>query len=119
MSTFSIRSVKINEEFAGELDAAIVRAVEINDEYQPSYGVQIENESGETLWDSEEIDEDLRSEIAAAVESADVCCPDQVCDGCIEAVKNGLDWKSELAKAVANDASERKALGIDNEKGAE
>lgn len=54
MSTYNIKSVKIKEQFEGELEAAIVRAMEINDEYQPSFGVQVESEEGETLWDSEE-----------------------------------------------------------------
>lgn len=54
MTSYTIRSVKINEEFEGTLADAIARATEINDEYQPAYGVQIDTESGETIWDSED-----------------------------------------------------------------
>lgn len=54
MTTYNITSVKHSEEFTGTIDAAIERAIEIYNEYQPAYGVQIENESEETQWDSED-----------------------------------------------------------------
>lgn len=62
MTTYQIKSVKINEEFTGELADAIARAIEINAEYQPSFGVQVESEDGETLWDSEESENQYRFE---------------------------------------------------------
>jgi hypothetical protein len=70
------------------------------------------------LYDSlhhvSEIDySDLINEISAAVEAADVCCPEQVSDACLAIAKDGGDWKAELARAKANDADERKALGIE------
>ena len=55
----------------------------------------------------------LREEISAAVEAADVCCPEQVCDACIAVAKDGGDWRAELTRAKTNDPSERRALGID------
>ena len=113
MTTYQIKSVKIKQGFEGTLDEAIDRAIEINDEYQPSFGVQVEDESGETLWDSEMTDDELISEIAEAVEAADVCAPEQVADMCMIAAKEGRDWRAELARAKANDADERKTMGID------
>lgn len=59
------------------------------------------------------ISEDLREEIVEAVEASGVCCPEQVCDACIAVAADGGDWQAELAKAVVNDKSERKALGIE------
>jgi hypothetical protein len=61
---------------------------------------------------NEDLTEETRDEIVAAVEAADVCCPEQVCDMVLSVAKVGGDWKAELAKAKANDADERKALGI-------
>lgn len=51
---YTIKSIKTAPETRETLDAAIDRAREINDEYQPSFGVQIEDAAGETVWDSEE-----------------------------------------------------------------
>lgn len=62
MTTYQIKSVKHNEEFTGELADAIARAIEINAEYQPSFGVQVEDESGDTIWDSEETENQYRFE---------------------------------------------------------
>lgn len=59
------------------------------------------------------MNDDLRNEIIEAVESADVCCPEQVCDMVLAAAQRGDDWQAELAKAKASDANERKALGVD------
>lgn len=53
-TTYQIRSIKHSEEFTGTLDMAIARAADINAEYQPAYGVQVEDAGGETQWDSEE-----------------------------------------------------------------
>ena len=49
-----ITSIKYNEDFDGTLEEAIVRATEINDEYQPAFGVSIEDANGYTLWTSDE-----------------------------------------------------------------
>ncbi len=49
-----IYSIKCEEFFHGELEDAISRAKKIDEEYQPAYGVQIEDESGNILWDSED-----------------------------------------------------------------
>lgn len=59
-----------------------------------------------------DLPEQTRDEIVAAVEAADVCCPEQVCDTVLSVAQSGGDWKAELAKAKANDADERKALGV-------
>ena len=66
-------------------------------------------------WDIFEpgISDDLREEITQAIQDADVCCEEAVCDACLAVASAGGDWRAELAKAKANDASERKALGID------
>lgn len=61
-SEYTIKSVKRTEAFLGELEDAIVRAKEINSEYSPAFGVQIENSSGETVWDSEEAAYDAQHE---------------------------------------------------------
>ena len=52
-------------------------------------------------------------EIVAAVLEADLCCPEQVCDAVLAVANAGGDWRVELAKAVANDADECIALGIE------
>jgi ABC-type cobalt transport system substrate-binding protein len=54
MTTYEIKSVKVNEQFSGSLDDAIARAKEIRDEYAPAFGVQVETASGEEVYDSEE-----------------------------------------------------------------
>jgi len=48
-----ITSIKCTEEFTGPMADAIERAQEIDAEYRPAYGVQIEDEDGNTVWDSE------------------------------------------------------------------
>ena len=53
-TTYQIRSIKYSEKFTGTLDMAIDRANEINAEYQPAYGVQVEDEDGLAVWDSED-----------------------------------------------------------------
>lgn len=53
MLDFEIVCIKIKETFVGSLENAIERAIKIQEEYQPSFGVQIEiNEK--VIWDSEE-----------------------------------------------------------------
>jgi hypothetical protein len=80
----------------------------------------LEKEDQDRCFDSlhhvSEIDySDLIDEISTAVEAADVCCPEQVSDACLAIAKNDGDWKAELARAKANDADERKALGVEAE----
>ena len=53
MAQFYITSVKQSEWFDGSLASAVARAKEIDAEHQPSYGVQVQTETG-TVWDSEE-----------------------------------------------------------------
>ena len=48
-----IISIKHIEEFTGTTEEAIARAKEINEEFQPAYGTQVEDD-GETIWDSED-----------------------------------------------------------------
>jgi hypothetical protein len=60
------------------------------------------------------ISDQLREEIVAAVSAADVCCEEQVCDAFLAVAQAGGDWKAEIAKAKANDAAERKVLGIND-----
>ena len=59
------------------------------------------------------MNDDLRNEIIEAVEAADVCCPEQVCDMVLAVAERGEDWQAELARAKAADGGERNALGID------
>lgn len=50
-----------------------------------------------------EISTELRAEIIAAVEAANVTIPEQVCDWALDAAANGRDWQAEIASAVAAD----------------
>ncbi len=113
MTTYHIRSIKHKETFVGEVDAAIARATELDKEMQPSFGTQVETEDGDIVWDSEDAMSDVLYEIAQAVEAADVCCPVQVVDMCMIAHRNGMSWRDELARAKAEDADERRAMGIE------
>lgn len=54
---YTIKSIKTAAETRETLDAAIERAREIEAEYQPAFGVQVEDADGETVWDSEDSDE--------------------------------------------------------------
>ena len=54
METYRIESIKTKEQFSGSLEDAIVRANEIRDEYDPAFGVQVENESGDCVYDTED-----------------------------------------------------------------
>lgn len=54
---YTIKSIKTAAETRESLDAAIARAREIDVEYQPAFGVQVEDGDGETVWDSEDSDE--------------------------------------------------------------
>lgn len=64
-TTYTITSIKHTETFRGTLDEAIERARAIDAEYQPAYGVQVEGEDGETLWDTEQpAEDDLEARIA-------------------------------------------------------
>lgn len=62
LSEYTIKSVKHSETFVGTRIDAIVRAREIDAEYSPAFGVQVENSSGETVWDSEEAAYDAQHE---------------------------------------------------------
>lgn len=53
MTTYRITSIKHSESFEGDLSDAIARAREIDEEYQPAFGVQVEDVDGVTVWDSE------------------------------------------------------------------
>lgn len=53
MSTYQITSIKHSETFDGDLSAAIARAKEIDAEYGPAFGTQVELDN-ETVWDSED-----------------------------------------------------------------
>jgi hypothetical protein len=63
--------------------------------------------------DEIEANAELRNEIAAAVEAADLCSPEQVFDVLFIIAKNGGDWRTELRAAKDRDGSERKAIGIE------
>lgn len=65
-----------------------------------------------TTWHTE-LSDDLRDEIIIATTSADLCCPEAVCDALMAVAEQDGDWRAELARAVANDAVERRALDID------
>lgn len=75
------------------------------------FAIESDN-GGAAFWDGVMVGDDLRDEIAEAVEAAGVCCPEQVADACLAVAANEGCWQAELAKAIANDASERKALQI-------
>ena len=55
-TTYTIRSIKHTETYEGTLAEAIERARAIDTEYQPAFGVQVEDVSGATAWDSEDAD---------------------------------------------------------------
>ena len=66
-----------------------------------------------------EISNELREMIIDAVETADLCCPEQVADMMIEAAEScdpaSAGWSMALEvlqRASEADASERKSLGI-------
>lgn len=52
MTTYQISSIKHSEAFRGELAEAIERADAIEAEYQPAFGVQVEDEAGECVYDT-------------------------------------------------------------------
>jgi len=57
--------------------------------------------------------ETTREEILDALTAADLCCPDIVGDAVLAVANAGGDWRVELAKAVANDAAECDAIGVE------
>jgi hypothetical protein len=59
------------------------------------------------------INETTREEIIDAVTAADLCSPEIVCDAVLAVANAGGDWRAELAKAVANDAAECDAIGVE------
>lgn len=77
--TYKITSITHKETCNGTLDEAIERAKEVNAEFQPAYGVQVEDESGNTVWDSEEPTQEFdfctdgESGKIEAVDFADAC----------------------------------------------
>lgn len=58
---------------------------------------------------------ELRAELIAAVETADVCCPEQVCDAVIAAGETGGRGAAlaELERAKSQDAAERRAISVE------
>lgn len=54
MGTYIISSIKKTEKFEGSFEEAIECAVEIYIEYQPAFGVQVENDDGEVLFSTED-----------------------------------------------------------------
>jgi hypothetical protein len=56
------------------------------------------------------ISDELRSEIVATVEAADVCCEEQVCDMVLAAAERGDDWQATLAAAKDNDTVAQESL---------
>lgn len=70
------------------------------------------SEGGYAHWVGVMVGDDLRDEIAQAVEDAGVCCPEQVCDACLAVAAAGGIWELELSKALQNDTGERRALGF-------
>ena len=52
-------------------------------------------------------------EIVAAVLEADLCSPEVVCDAVLAVANAGGDWRAELARAVASDADECAAIGVE------
>ena len=52
---------------------------------------------------TQKISDELRNEIIAAVESANVSSPAEVCDWVLDAAASGQDWRAELARAVDQD----------------
>lgn len=52
------------------------------------------------------IPDDLRAEIVAAVEAADLESPEQVADLAIDAAEHGRDWQAVIARAVEIDRTD-------------
>jgi hypothetical protein len=52
-------------------------------------------------------------EIVNAVLEADLCSPEIVCDAVLAVANAGGDWRAELAKAIASDAAECVAIGVE------
>lgn len=72
---YTIKSIKTADETRATLTAAIERAQAILAEYQPAYGVQVEDADGETVWDSEEptvTDAQIKALRGEAAEAGDV-----------------------------------------------
>jgi hypothetical protein len=57
-------------------------------------------------------EDESRDQVIEAVEAADVCFPEQVTDAALAIWESGGDWRAELARVVANDPAERRALDI-------
>ena len=53
---YEIKSIKHSESFVGTQEDAIKKAMSIMEEHQPAFGVQVEDESGDTVFDTEESD---------------------------------------------------------------
>ena len=47
--------------------------------------------------------DELRAEIVAAVEAANLHWPEQVCDLVIDAAERGEDWRARLAECIRAD----------------
>lgn len=63
------------------------------------------------------MNDELRDELIALVEAADLCCPEAVCDAVLAAGEiSRAAAIDELNRAKANDASARKSLGIPTQK---
>lgn len=50
----TIKSIKVSESFVGDLDEAIERAREIEEEYRPAWGVQVVDDAGNIIFDTED-----------------------------------------------------------------
>jgi hypothetical protein len=58
VETFTITSVKGTEQFIGTRTEAIDRAAWHDLELRPAFGTQLENEAGDTVWDSRDDEDD-------------------------------------------------------------
>lgn len=54
MTTYTISSIKQTEKFNGTLDEAIDRAIALDEEYQPAFGVQVEDDDETILFSTED-----------------------------------------------------------------
>jgi hypothetical protein len=102
----------IVEEIAAEIESGNDDA----DDYVGGNGQHYRWFVADTATDDEEVSDELRDEISAAIDAADLVAPEQVADLCYDAAASGCDWKPVLARCVANDSVERRRFGIDARK---
>lgn len=72
MSTYQIVSTKHSTTYTGSLINAIARAIAIDREYQPAYGVTLATDGGSTLLETDSILSDISLLAEEAADAGDV-----------------------------------------------